>query len=111
MTLTQLMQTAHLLKREYRCTMSVALRMSWGLARGFSRAVEASFVDWNGRIVRREVYLGNSSDEANAARRAAEKVAKRDDLRCIPGTSVNLNFFAPAVAVEAVRPVAMKRAA
>jgi hypothetical protein len=101
MTLSQIMQTAHILKRTYRSTMSVALKMAWGLARGFTYAVEASFVDWNGRVVRRAVFLGNSYEECTASRQAAQEKFRAEGLRFLGGHGTNLKLYAIAPVAEA----------
>lgn len=110
MTLALIMTAAHALKREYRCTMSMALRMSWGLARGFTYAVEASFSK-DGKIVRRAVFLGNSYEEATVARQAGQRRFAAEGARLFGSVGINLNLYAPAVEVEAVQPVVFKRAA
>lgn len=106
MTLTQMMKVAHALKREYRCTMSVALRLAWGMARGFSHAFVVSLEDGT-----RIVGCANSSDEARKAFFAAEHAALKRGVKSLGGSqAINLNLFASVVEVEAVQP-AMKRAA
>lgn len=101
MTLADIMRTAHTLKRTYRSTMSVALKMAWGLARGFTYAVEASFCDWNGRVARREVFLGNSYEEATAARQAVQAKLAKEGLRFLGGHGTNLKLYAIAPVAEA----------
>jgi hypothetical protein len=108
MTLTrsQVNRITKTLKREYRCTMSVARKMALGLSRGFSHAFVVSLEDGT-----RIVGCANSSDEARKAFFAAEHAALKRGVRSLGGSqAINLKIFAPAVSVEAVQP-AMKRAA
>lgn len=102
---------ARAIRKANRCTTRVALQMAQGWAQGFTYAVEASFADWDGKIARREVFLGNSYEEASAARQVAQRKLRAEGLRFAGGHGVNLKTIAAALAVEAVQTRAVKRAA